>query len=80
VLAIILKSGDAKLGAFAANGWRSGTLSAAFITEVVTTFGFLLVIIGATSKRAPAGSPRSMTSEIERRESASARRVARTVR
>ncbi|MGN6110444.1 MAG: aquaporin Z [Kofleriaceae bacterium] len=55
VIAIILKSGDAPLGSFAANGWRSGTLGSAAITEIVTTFGFLLVIIGSTSKRAPAG-------------------------
>jgi aquaporin Z len=30
-------------------------MSAAFITEVLMTFFFLVVIIGATSKRAPAG-------------------------
>lgn len=55
VLALILKSGDASIGAFAANGWRPGTLGAAFIVETITSFGFLMVIIGATSKRAPAG-------------------------
>jgi aquaporin Z len=55
VLAIILKSGNASLGGFAANGWRAGTMGSAFLIEVITTFGFLLVIIGATSKRAPAG-------------------------
>ncbi len=54
-LAIILKSSGANLGGFAANGWREGTLGSAFIVELITTFGFLLVIIGATSKRAPAG-------------------------
>ena len=47
-------------GGFASNGF--GALSpggysmhAALITEVVMTFFFLIVIIGATSKRAPAG-------------------------
>lgn len=54
-IALILKLGGAELGGFAANGWRSGTAGSAFIVEVITTFGFLLVILGATSKRAPAG-------------------------
>jgi aquaporin Z len=49
-----------ELGRFAANGF--GDLSpakyglvAAFVTEVVMTGIFLIVILGATSKRAPAG-------------------------
>ncbi len=54
-LAIILKAQHGELGGFAANGWRPGTIGAAFLVEVICSFGFLLVIIGSTSKRAPAG-------------------------
>jgi aquaporin Z len=47
-------------GGFASNGFDGlspggYSMSAAFITEVLMTFFFLVVIIGATSKRAPAG-------------------------
>lgn len=47
-------------GAFATNGYGALSLGgysmhAALITEVVMTFFFLVVILGATSKRAPAG-------------------------
>jgi aquaporin Z len=43
-----------------ANGYGTGylggySLTSAFITEVVTTFIFLIVIFGATSSKAPAG-------------------------
>ena len=49
-----------ELGRFAANGYGEHspggyTLQAALICEVVMTFMFLLVILGATDKRAPAG-------------------------
>jgi aquaporin Z len=49
-----------ELGGFACNGYGphspgSYSLAAAFICEVVMTFIFLFVILGATSKRAPLG-------------------------
>ena len=62
VLYIIVVSsfGSQAIGGFAANGY--GTLSpdsysllAAFICETILTCGFLLVIIGVTDSRAPAG-------------------------
>ena len=45
---------------FAANGYAEHSpggysLAAAFVAEVVLTFAFLLVILGATDRRAPAG-------------------------
>jgi aquaporin Z len=51
---------DVVASGFAANGYGAHSpggysLAAAFIAEVVLTFFFLLVILGATSKRAPAG-------------------------
>ncbi|WP_376096356.1 aquaporin Z [Roseomonas sp. CCTCC AB2023176] len=50
---------DAGAG-FATNGYASGSpggygTAAAFLTEVVMTFFFLLIILGATSERAPKG-------------------------
>jgi aquaporin Z len=47
-------------GGFAANGFGEHSpggysLISALIAEVVLTFGFLMVILGATDKRAPAG-------------------------
>ncbi|GAC1518383.1 MAG: aquaporin Z [Collimonas sp.] len=50
----------ADIGGFAANGYGEHSpgqfsMSAALITEVVMTFMFLIVILGATDKRAPAG-------------------------
>ena len=62
ILYIIVASsfGSQAIGSFAANGY--GNLSpekysplSAFICETVLTCGFLLVIIGATDSRAPAG-------------------------
>jgi aquaporin Z len=49
-----------ELGRFAANGYGEHspggyTLQAALICEIVMTFMFLLVILGATDKSAPAG-------------------------
>jgi aquaporin Z len=61
MLALILETADAgSLGQFAANAWgkpqgNTLTLTGAFVIEALTTFIFLLVIIGSTSKRAPAG-------------------------
>ena len=56
------KTGFSMNGGFAANGFDntpgspgSYTALAAFIAEVVTTFFFLIVILGSTSKWAPAG-------------------------
>jgi aquaporin Z len=51
---------DVIAGGFAANGYGEHSpgkysMNAALITEVVMTFMFLLVILGATDKRAPAG-------------------------
>jgi len=50
----------AEIGNFAANGYGEHSpglysMSAALISEVVMTFVFLIVILGATDKRAPAG-------------------------
>lgn len=61
VLAAILKSADVpKLGQFAANAYGTPqgntlTMVGAFAVEALATFFFLTVIIGSTSKRAPAG-------------------------
>jgi aquaporin Z len=60
-LALIIKTADgAELGQFAANAYGDPqhnklTLAGAFITEFLTTFMFLMVILGATSKNAPPG-------------------------
>jgi len=59
--AIVVSSfGGQAIGSFAANGYGElspgkYSLLAAFICEIVLTCGFLLVIIGATDSRAPAG-------------------------
>ncbi|MEZ4402646.1 MAG: aquaporin Z [Kofleriaceae bacterium] len=62
VIALIVKSGHdgGKLGGFAANGFGEHSplhykMVAALATEAVMTFFFLFIIMGATSKRAPAG-------------------------
>ena len=52
--------GAEKVGSFAANGYGElspdkFSLLSAFVCEVVLTCGFLLVIMGATDSRAPAG-------------------------
>ncbi|MCB1704641.1 MAG: aquaporin Z [Halioglobus sp.] len=49
-----------ELGGFASNGYGEHSpggysLTAALVTEVVMTFMFLLIILGATDKRAPVG-------------------------
>ena len=51
---------DLVASAFAANGYGAHSpghysLGAALVAEVVLTFMFLMVILGATDKRAPAG-------------------------
>jgi len=47
-------------GGFASNGYGEHspggyTLTAALVTEIVMTFMFLIIILGATDERAPAG-------------------------
>ena len=54
------QAGFAGVGGFASNGYGAGSpagygLVAALVIEVVLTAGFLLVILGATSREAPAG-------------------------
>jgi aquaporin Z len=54
------KAGFSLSGGFAANGYGSHspggyTLSAAFTAELTLTFMFLMIILGATDRRAPAG-------------------------
>ena len=51
-----------EMGGFATNGWGEGaappggySMMAALVTEIVMTFFFLLVILGATDRLAPAG-------------------------
>ena len=51
---------DASASGFASNGFGEHSpggysLTAALVTEVVMTFMFLIIILGATDKRAPAG-------------------------
>ncbi|RVK30702.1 aquaporin Z [Sinorhizobium meliloti] len=51
---------DFQLGSFAANGYGEHSpggysLTAALVTEVVMTFFFLIIIIGSTHRRVPAG-------------------------
>ena len=60
VLYLALASSGMEIGGFAANGYGELSpgkfgLASAFICEVVLTCAFLLVIIGATDSRAPAG-------------------------
>ena len=60
VLYLVLASSGMEIGGFAANGYGELSpgkfgLASAFICEAVLTFAFLLVIIGATDSRAPAG-------------------------
>lgn len=54
------KAGFDLSGGFAANGYADHSpggysVTAALITEIVMTFMFLIIILGATDKRAPAG-------------------------
>jgi aquaporin Z len=59
-LIAIWKADFSLAGGFAANGYADHspggyTMMAAMVTEVVMTFMFLIVILGATHKRAPVG-------------------------
>ncbi|MGI1662909.1 aquaporin Z [Palleronia sp. KMU-117] len=54
------QAGFAGVGGFASNGFGEASpmgygLTSAFVTEVVMTAAFLVIILGATSKLAPAG-------------------------
>ena len=60
VLYIIVTGNGSSIGSFAANGYGEHSpghysLAAALTTEFVLTFMFLIIILGATDKRAPAG-------------------------
>jgi aquaporin Z len=63
LILFIIASGKAGFdlsAGFAANGYGAHSpggyaLSAAFVCELVMTFGFLIVIMGSTDKRAPQG-------------------------
>jgi aquaporin Z len=59
-LYIIATGNGSAIGNFAANGYGEFSpggygLTAAFVTEVVMTFFFLIIILGATDSRAPKG-------------------------
>lgn len=59
VLLVIARGSAGYAGGLGANGWGPGylgeySLAAAFVFEVVATFLFLVVILGATGRRAPA--------------------------
>lgn len=60
LLYIIVTGNGSSIGTFASNGYGDHSpghydLGAAFITETVMTCLFLLIILGATDERAPAG-------------------------
>lgn len=60
VLYVIATGNGSETGSFAANGYGAHSpggydMYAAFLTETVMTFMFLIVIIGATDQRAPQG-------------------------
>lgn len=60
VVLYIIASGDGSYGGLASNGYAASSpggysLVAALVCEIVMTFIFLMVIIGATDRRAPAG-------------------------
>jgi aquaporin Z len=60
VLYLIVTGNGSTIGTFAANGYGEHSpghynMTAAFITEAVMTFMFLIIILGATDDRAPKG-------------------------
>ncbi|ODS83067.1 MAG: aquaporin Z [Chryseobacterium sp. SCN 40-13] len=60
VLYVIATGNGSDIGGFASNGYGElspgkYSMNAAFLTEVVMTFIFLIVILGATDERAPKG-------------------------
>jgi aquaporin Z len=60
IVLYLIASGDGSYGGLASNGYAAHSpggynMMAALVCEIVMTFIFLMVIIGATDKRAPAG-------------------------
>lgn len=60
VLYIIATGNGSKIGDFAANGYDAHSpggysMLSAFVTEVVMTFMFLIIILGSTDEKAPKG-------------------------
>ncbi len=60
ILYVIATGNGSDIGGFASNGYGElspgkYSMNAAFLTEVVMTFIFLIVILGATDERAPKG-------------------------
>jgi aquaporin Z len=60
VLFVIVTGNGSEIGSFAANGYGEHSpggysMNAAIVTELVMTFMFLIVILGATDERAPKG-------------------------
>lgn len=60
ILYIIATGNGSEIGSFAANGYNEHSpggysMNAALLTEIVMTFMFLIIILGATDKKAPAG-------------------------
>ena len=60
ILYVIVTGNGSSIGTFASNGYGDHSpghydMGAAFVTETVLTFLFLLIILGATDERAPAG-------------------------
>ncbi len=60
VLYIIVSGNGSEIGSFAANGYGEHSpggysMTAAIVTELVMTFMFLLIILGATDEKAPKG-------------------------
>ncbi|WP_306353506.1 aquaporin Z [Flavobacterium sp. '19STA2R22 D10 B1'] len=60
ILYVIVTGNGSEIGNFAANGYGDLSpgkydLTSAFVTEVVMTFMFLIIILGATDERAPKG-------------------------
>jgi aquaporin Z len=60
ILFLIATGNGSEIGSFAANGYGEHSpgnysLTAALVTEVVMTFMFLIIILGATDDRAPKG-------------------------
>ncbi|UGU16968.1 aquaporin Z [Sinomicrobium kalidii] len=60
ILYVIATGNGSEIGSFAANGYNEHSpggysMNAALLTEIVMTFMFLIIILGATDKKAPAG-------------------------
>lgn len=60
VLYIIVTGNGSEIGSFAANGYGEHSpggysMTAAIVTELVMTFMFLMIILGATDDKAPKG-------------------------